>query len=80
MSKIYKVRTNAYDYLCEIDEENKVVRICHENRNNYPLCNANEVEDTSSWDDDYDYDAIVNEINNPEDAEIEILSVAEFTK
>ena len=68
MKKLYMVNTNARLEMIFVDYDEKIVRIYdgHDGwQYDHPL---SDVEDVSTWDDDYDFDEIVNalESNSPD--------------
>ena len=62
MKKLYYVRTNAYDMVVSVDEDNDVRYITETNE--FPRSDENiekfvaGIEDDSSWEDDIDYSDI----------------------
>lgn len=68
MKKLYMVNTNAGLEMIFVDYDEKIVRIYGGQdgwQYDHPL---SDVEDVSSWDDDYDFDEIVKalESNSPD--------------
>ena len=67
MKKLYKVNTNARPEMIYVDYDERIVRI-YDGLDGWQLDHSiNEVEDTSSWDDDSAFDAITAalESNDP---------------
>ena len=68
MKKLYKVNTNARLEMIYVDYDERIVRI-YDGLDGWQLDHSiNEVEDTSGWDDDFNFDDIVAalESNDPD--------------
>ena len=68
MKKLYMVNTNAGLEMIFVDYDEKIVRI-YGGQDGWQYDHTlNDVEDVSSWDDDFDFDEIVNalESNSPD--------------
>lgn len=68
MKKLYKVNTNARPEMIYVDYDERIVRI-YGGLDGWQLDHSiDEVEDTSSWDDDFNFDAIVADLesNSPD--------------
>ncbi len=68
MKKLYKVCTNAELEMIFVDYDEKIVRIYGGHDGWQYEHTLSDVEDVSSWDDDFDFDEIVKalESNNPD--------------
>lgn len=65
MLKIYLVGTNAGMDLIAIDEKNEVARIADAEKFGIDTVEKmKKIEDCSSWDDDYNFDKIIEMLNN----------------
>ena len=68
MKKLYTVNTNARPEMIYVDYDERIVRI-YDGLDGWQLDHSiNEVEDTSGWDDDFNFDDIVAalESNDPD--------------
>lgn len=68
MKKLYKVNTNARPEMIYVDYDERIVRI-YDGLDGWQLDHSiYEVEDTSGWDDDFNFDDIVAslESNGPD--------------
>ena len=77
MKKLYKVNTNARPEMIYVDYDERIVRI-YDGLDGWQLDHSiNEVEDTSGWDDDYNFDAIVADLES-NDPDFQIVEEREF--
>lgn len=77
MKKLYKVNTNASLEMISVDYDNRIARIYGGTdgwQYDHPLA---EVEDDSSWDDDFDFDEIVAALES-NDPDFRIVEEREF--
>lgn len=68
MKKLYKVNTNARPEMIYVDYDERIVRI-YDGLDGWQLDHSiNEVGDTSGWDDDFNFDDIVADLesNDPD--------------
>ena len=77
MKKLYKVNTNARPEMIYVDYDERIVRI-YGGLDGWQLDHSiNEVEDTSGWDDDFDFDAITADLES-NDPNFEIVEEREL--
>lgn len=77
MKKLYNVNTNARPEMIYVDYDERIVRI-YDGLDGWQLDHSiDEVEDTSSWDDDYNFDDIVAALES-NDPDFQIVEEREF--
>ena len=77
MKKLYLVNTNARPEMIYVDYDERIVRI-YDGLDGWQLDHSiNEVEDTSGWDDDYNFDDIVAALES-NDPDFQIVEEREF--
>lgn len=64
MKKLYKVSTNARPEMIYVDYDEHIVRIYGAMDGWQLYHSVDEVEDTSSWDDDFNFDDIVADLES----------------
>ena len=77
MKKLYMVNTNARLEMIFVDYDEKIVRIYGGSDGWQYDHTLNDVEDVSSWDDDYDFDEIVKALES-NDPDFQIVEEREF--
>lgn len=77
MKKLYKINTNASMEMIYVDFDNRIARI-YGGLDGWQLDHSiDEVEDTSSWDDDFNFDDIVAALES-NDPDFQIVEEREF--
>ena len=77
MKKLYKINTNARPEMIYVDYNERIVRI-YDGLDGWQVYHSvDEVEDTSSWDDDFNFDDIVADLES-NDPDFQIVEEREF--